>query len=446
MDYELRIVVEKVAVNSQEVIKCDTITSYALQRPTSNGELGLRHEEQISLLGKIQTVLLAEQSVLLDHDPHVCPVCGNPLKKSGYKASDFHAVFSDHTIYMQTYHCSHPKCRWHRSPTIKSLFGSTIHPDLATLHCEQGALYSYREAEKNLERWNGHPRRVNNHTHVKRMTDKVGAVLSEHNQLVPTAEECAAPAQDLLIQVDGEHIPIQEQDKRSFEALSTIVYRPEHLQAVDHHHRQIMEKTCVISAVDDQLHTMKAYLLHAARKQGISPETTVTALADGAKNCWEVLLTMKPYCGTLECILDWFHIVQKFQNVKNALGEALKSAKWKLWHGNAPEALAKLALLRDNMPDEAKRSRLTGLYDYLQRNQAYLINYHERSQTNKPYTSQVAESHIEALINARHKRTKKMQWTREGAHHVLQIRAMMASNEWESKCQEVILLALGAAA
>ncbi len=35
MDYELRIVIEKVAVSSQEVIKRDTITSYALQRPTS---------------------------------------------------------------------------------------------------------------------------------------------------------------------------------------------------------------------------------------------------------------------------------------------------------------------------------------------------------------------------------------------------------------------------
>jgi hypothetical protein len=30
MDYELRIVVEKVAVSSQEVVKRDTITSYAL--------------------------------------------------------------------------------------------------------------------------------------------------------------------------------------------------------------------------------------------------------------------------------------------------------------------------------------------------------------------------------------------------------------------------------
>ena len=35
MDYELRIVVEKVAVSSQEVVKRDTINSYALQRPTS---------------------------------------------------------------------------------------------------------------------------------------------------------------------------------------------------------------------------------------------------------------------------------------------------------------------------------------------------------------------------------------------------------------------------
>jgi hypothetical protein len=46
----------------------------------------------------------------------------------------------------------------------------------------------------------------------------------------------------------------------------------------------------------------------------------------------------------------------------------------------------------------------------------------------------------------RPKRTKKMQWTREGAHHVLYIRAMMASEEWESKRQGAVLPALGAVA
>src|SRR5262245_12076526 len=286
--------------------------------------------------------------------------------------------------------------------------------------------------------------------HVKRITNTVGAVLAEQSALSPSAEECAAPAHAMIIQVDGGHIPIQEKDKRSFEALAAIVYRPENLQEVDRHHHQITEKTCVVSALDDQLQTIKTSVINAAKKQGISQATQVTALADGANNCWAVVAAIQPECTTLECILDWFHIAQKFQQVKNALGEAfaasLESAKWKLWHGHADDTLTKLAVLRDNVPDEGHRSKLTGLYEYLHRNQAYLVNYDARDQANKTYTSQVAESHIDTLINARHKRTKKMQWTREGAHHVLQIRAMMASDEWESKSQGAILLALGAVA
>jgi hypothetical protein len=86
------------------------------------------------------------------------------------------------------------------------------------------------------------------------------------------------------------------------------------------------------------------------------------------------------------------------QGLKNALGEAfttsLESAKWKLWHGHPQDALTKLAVLRDNLTDEGHRSKLTGLYEYL-------VNYDARDQANKTYTSQVTESHIEALINAR---------------------------------------------
>ena len=124
-----------------------------------------------------------------------------------------------------------------------------------------------------------------------------------------------------------------------------------------------------------------------------------------------MLSAIQRECATLECILDWFHIAQKFQQVKNALGEAfaasLESAKWKLWHGHADDALTKLAVLRDHVPDEGHRSKLTGLYEYLQRNQAYLVNYGTRAQANKTYTSQVTESYIYILINTRHKRTKR---------------------------------------
>ena len=130
MDYELRIIVEKVVVSSQEVIKRDTITSYALQCPTSIGELGLCHTEQIALLEKVQNILLAEQSLLLAPGIPGCPTCGNTLKKNGYKTSNFHAIFSDHTVRIQKHHCSHPDCGWHSTPTITSLFGTNIHPDL----------------------------------------------------------------------------------------------------------------------------------------------------------------------------------------------------------------------------------------------------------------------------------------------------------------------------
>jgi hypothetical protein len=82
----------------------------------------------------------------------------------------------------------------------------------------------------------------------------------------------------------------------------------------------------------------------------------------------------------------------------------------------------------------------------LENNKAYLVNYEERNKENKTYTSQVAESHIESVINARHKKSGKMQWTREGAHSVLQIRGMITSNEWSNRWQQSVLSALGVAA
>jgi len=83
------------------------------------------------------------------------------------------------------------------------------------------------------------------------------------------------------LQVDG-HIPTKDRGKRSFEALSGVIYRPSCLEFVDQHHHQITDKSCVVSALDDDLKTIKTYLHHAALKQGLSQQTRVTALADGA--------------------------------------------------------------------------------------------------------------------------------------------------------------------
>ena len=171
MDYELRLVVEKVAVDSQSVVKRDTIKVYDVTAPESILDLGLRHEEQISLIGKVQNAVIAEQAKLIDPGYSVCPKCGHKLKKNGHTKSNFHAVFSDHKAPIQKHQCTHPDCNWQSTPTTTTVFGTSIHPDLAKLQCEQGALHAYREAQTNLEKLTVRRRPVNNHNKIKEITN-----------------------------------------------------------------------------------------------------------------------------------------------------------------------------------------------------------------------------------------------------------------------------------
>ncbi len=133
--------------------------------------------------------------------------------------------------------------------------------------------------------------------------------------------------------------------------------------------------------------------------------------------------------------------------MKNALGDALEDslerAKWKHVAWQIEEAPSKLELIRSNVTDEKKRSKLNGLYKYINGNKAHIVNYDERKRTNKTYTNQVAESHIESVINARYKSSGKIQWMRKGAHNVLQIRAIITDKAWESRWQGAVLSALG---
>ena len=92
------------------------------------------------------------------------------------------------------------------------------------------------------------------------------------------------------------------------------------------------------------------------------------------------------------------------------------------------------------------RSTLTGLYAYLHRNQAYLVNYDAREQANKTYTSRVAESPVDTLINARHTARKKCNGPGKARIMFYKSERMMAGDEWESQVQGAVLLALKAVA
>ena len=53
------------------------------------------------------------------------------------------------------------------------------------------------------------------------------------------------------------------------------------------------------------------------------------------------------------------------------------------------------------------------------------------------FTSNLAESTVNTLINERQKGKQKMLWSREGAHNVLQIRAAQRSESWSNDWESV---------
>lgn len=79
---------------------------------------------------------------------------------------------------------------------------------------------------------------------------------------------------------------------------------------------------------------------------------------------------------------------------------------------------------------EAKVEKVISITTYLANNKDKLVNYMTRKTNKLPYTSNVAEATVESQINIRFKRKQKMQWNRENAHNVLQLRTTIASNEW----------------
>jgi len=113
------IVVEKVSVSSQEVVKRHS-QNLRRESPASILELGLRHEEQISVR-KSPKFVLAAQSKLIDTGYDVCPKCGHKLNKTGHAKSNFHAVFTDHQVGIQKHKCRN-SCDW-QSPN-NSVFGT----------------------------------------------------------------------------------------------------------------------------------------------------------------------------------------------------------------------------------------------------------------------------------------------------------------------------------
>jgi len=302
------------------------------------------------------------------------------------------------------------------------------------MQCLLGAESSFKKTEALLAKKCCSQRPINSQSRIQKTINQVGHLLSvvkQEEDWFAANQSCFS--EELILNIDGGHIQSHDTDKRSFEALTATVYNPKKLVKKDKNHSEITNKTVVASAKNDHQASIKKLVKNACKKQGMNSSTKMTLLADGAKNCWSIASVLEDECQEIVKILDWFHIDKKFKNAEHVISEKLKDeyeeSKWCLWYGDSSSSLIKLNILKDKLKNE--KPKIGALITYIKNNQAYLVNYQERDAKGLTYTSQLAESTVNNLINERQKHDKRMQWSREGADAILQIRSSKQSSDWE---------------
>jgi hypothetical protein len=447
MTQQIRVVIESLN-DAGEVTGKEIIITKSVVKPNSIIDLGFRHSEQIDLLKHIQQQLLDKQSVFLREGLSSCPKCNGKLYKRGYIKSDFHAVFTDHKVAASRQICK--LCKWASIPSIRSLFGNASHPDLVKVQCELGATHTFRDSQKIMNLLANTKRSTNNHDKIKRMTEAVGQHIAEHPDVIQSSD--IKQVEHLYIQVDGGHVTTVEQDKRSFEVMTSVVFDAKNIEhtggkvkkdgKISTLQGRLTSNHCAASALLDNRDNMKQQTLNAAIKQGMTLKTNMTAICDGAANCWDIVDSLEKQCNSLERILDWYHIAMKFQNTRlgqDDLNTRLSGAKWYLWHGLPDKAIERLRLIRDDLKkDKKQQTKVQLLLTYIENNSNYIVNYENKQNSGLIFTSQMAESTVESLINQRCKGKQHMRWSREGLHALLQIRASVNSNDWNVICESHI--------
>ena len=393
-------------------------------------ELGYLHAEQIDFLQKIQDFKIKQQIIL--NQSMSCPKCGDKTAKHGIYKSEFHAALTDHEVSIQLRQC---KCGWQSPSSISGVYGSAMHPDLLKRQALQGSETSYAKTSAILNAESAKERTINSGTQIHRTVKLAGETLEAINLTDQEVKIDKEEAPELLVNIDGGHIKAIGR-VRSFEAMVVTVYQPQNLKSVNENRNEIVSKTIVASAKSDEQTTIKQLFKNAAISQGLSANTLVTCLADGADNCKSIAHSLTEYCTKVTYILDWFHIAKKFKNIAIPEGydELYEKIKWHLWHGNVTDALLRLREFtqgKDIIQDSPLVTKLEQLYTYISNNSSGIVNYQQRQNSGLVFTSNLAESNVNTLINERQKGKQKMLWGRDGAHNILQIRANVRSSTWK---------------
>lgn len=252
---------------------------------------------------------------------------------------------------------------------------------------------------------------------------------------IPAAEKkTGRPSPPLTVGIDGGYVRDKDDRRNHFEMIVGKSIPDEGGNKV----------FGFVQAVDTD---PKCRLHELLKSQNMQRNQQVTFLSDGGDTVRDIQRYLHPEA---EHLLDWFHVTMRITVLTNCAkgirhqnpehgGKLLKlveRTKWKLWHGNVCDGLDSIEEIifdLEAQEDVGKGHKMlkyaSEFRTYIENNAHFIPNYGERYRYGERISTGFAESTVNTLIAKRFNKRQQMQWTKQGAHLLLQVRVKTVNGE-----------------
>jgi len=397
--------------------------------------IGLSFDEAKAALVSIQGGVVTAQAARFLARHRSCDLCGSPLLSKGPGRTRFRTAFG--TIALSSprfHHCScQPGAARTFSP-LSLLLTERMAPELLYLETRWASLVSFgmtADLLKDVLPIGSTADASTIRRHLHKVAGRHDADLGDE-QLGGLDEGPVngqpLPQAAVIVGIDGGYVRNWHDKQHNFE-----VVVGESL-AADRDDRSFG----LVRSQDEQPGRRFRAVL---RTQGLPVTQPVTMLTDGGDSVRALVGELSPGAVT---ILDWFHIAMRLTGLEQhakglahhnpvealALQHRLERIQWRLWHGDGEEVLARaqglaadVAALNTAYP-RLKRlvKAVAGLATDIANNAAAIVTYSERWRNGERISTAFVESTVNRVISRRFAKKQQMQWSKKGAHLLLQTR------------------------
>jgi len=244
------------------------------------------------------------------------------------------------------------------------------------------------------------------------------------------------PKREFVVSIDTAHVRCSRSEKaRIFEIAVARCGRGRRRSPPGHY----------FATAGASKHELRARTLQPLQREGYVGKVELTVISDGA----EIMKRLpKALPRPTAHILDWFHIAMKIQPLQQvadhiatrngpaiSIADDIRSVKWKLWHGQREDhnrfGRSKQSL-QTCPPSVSSISRSPCSPTFVQTEALSSITARATEPADGSASS-LAESVIDSLVARRMVKTQQMQWSLQGVHRILQVRAAVLSGDLSNR-------------